>query len=264
MTLPDPPSECCRPLFALLLIPAVAVPQSSQTAPRSRPLDPFAQMAAMKQQSTSNEKLKQRGPQKGSKYKQRGLQLAEMPMVLMLSVRLLMLLAPAFLLIAFAHGKRPRRRAQRFEDKQAATRVQEDAHNKQKHNNQYARADLLGALTERVFDLRVHQMIERWWHDEELQMPTGLKAHNDVREKEAAREERDEPLAAKCVAAKDASIDKWNVAADKAISELSWRQKKDLALIKFAAVFRETTNQPQMNPTPVLALRNRTKALNRG
>ena len=142
-------------------------------------------------------------------------------------------------------GKRNRGAPARFETHQAADRKAEDAHNQQKHNNQYARADLVEAVTERVFGLRVHQMIERWWRDEELQIPTGLKAHNDVRKKKEARKKRNEPLAAKCVAAKDAIIDKWHAAADKAISELSCRQKKDLALIKFASVFEETRSKTQ-------------------
>ena len=121
------------------------VPQSSHTAPRSRPLGPFAQMAARRQQSTSNEKPKQRGPSKGSKYRQRGLQLAEIPTVL--SVRLLMLLAPAFSLIAFAQGKRARRKAERFEDKQPATRLQEDQHNLKTYNKKYVNLKDVAELT---------------------------------------------------------------------------------------------------------------------
>jgi hypothetical protein len=59
----------------------------------------------------------------------------------------------------------------------------------------------------------------------------------DIRKEKEARKQRHEPLAASRAADKQLSIDKWTVAADKAISELSWRQKKDLALIKFAAVY---------------------------
>ena len=193
------------------------VPQSSQTAPRSRPLDPFAQMAARRQQSTSNEKPKQRGPQKGSKYRQRGLQLAEMPMVL--SVRLLMLLAPAFLLIAFAQGKRTRRKAERFEDKQAATRLQEDQHNLQKYNKKYVNLKDAAELTTSKSAAEDCTTVRG--------TPAVCLSSNlsTTRQAKEARKRRHAPLAASRAADKYALIGKWVARADKAILELSWRQK---------------------------------------
>ena len=65
----------------------------------------------------------------------------------------------------------------------------------------------------------------------------------DIRKEKEARKQRHEPLAASRAADKQLSIDKWTVAADKAIPELSWRQKKDLALIKFAAVYEASRSK---------------------
>lgn len=101
------------------------------------------------------------------------------------------------------------------------------------------------AVTDRIFDLRVHQMVQRWWRDVEKSLrPSCLETNlSDVRKRKQARKEEHEPVAAARAAAKDASIVQWTAAADKAIAELSWRQKKDLALIKFAAVYEESRSK---------------------
>ena len=137
---PDSPSECCRPLFALLLILAVRrgrgcapifsdcseIQASQRIRPDSR--KETARHAKREAQTTwATERFEVQTTWAAA---------CEMPMVL--SMRLLLLLPPAFLLIAFAQGKRTRCRVQRFEDKQAATRVQEGEHNLKKCNKKYA------------------------------------------------------------------------------------------------------------------------------
>lgn len=138
--------------------------------------------------------------------------------------------------------KRNRTAPARFVDSQAVDRKAEDAHHKKKHHNKHARVALIEAAAETVFDLRVHQLIEQWWRDEEkFLQPSCLETNlSVVRKEKEARKQRHEPVADARAAAKTASIDKWTSAADKAIIELSWRQNKDLALIKLVAVFHDT------------------------
>ena len=120
-------------------------------------------------------------------------------------------------------GKRNRTAPAKFEESQATDRKAEDAHHKKKHNNKHARAALIEAAAETVFDLRVHQLIEQWWRDEEkFLQPSCLETNlNAVRKEKEARKQRHEPVADARAAAKDASIVKWAAAADKAIMELS-------------------------------------------
>ena len=128
-------------------------------------------------------------------------------------------------LIVAYQGKRSRNAPKRFEDQHATIKIQEDKHNQAKYKNKYARAELVEAVTQRVFDLRVHQMVEEWYRIEvALFIPSSLPTNmSAVRKEKEARKERHAPDAAAAAVSKDATIAKWTERADKAILELSWR-----------------------------------------
>ena len=132
----------------------------------------------------------------------------------------LMLLAPAFLLIAFAQGKqtRVRRKAERFGGKQAATRLQGDQHNLQNYNKKYVNLKDAAKLTTSKSAA------------EDCATVRGTPAVclspslSTTRQAKEAKERRHAPLAASRAADKYALIGRWVARADKAILELSWRQ----------------------------------------
>jgi hypothetical protein len=111
---------------------AMGVPTSTQTAPISRPLNPFALMASRREQGLPKENQKKRsGPKKGSRNQAEHLRLAEMNVVL-LPVRFLLCHA---VLIVGCKRKRQRKPPPSFSAMQATNQDHEDARNIQKYWN---------------------------------------------------------------------------------------------------------------------------------